>query len=79
MSLSSEFSEQAFMIPYLNKVDPSPKGWSIWTFTDLDWYLLSGLPGKSYMRRYYCEELEDGQHLLADCRGYGLELHDEIV
>ena len=74
MSLSSDFTEQAFMIPYLNRMDPSPKGWSIWTFTDLDWSLLSGLPGKSYMRRYYCEELEEGQRLLADYRGYALEL-----
>ena len=55
------------MIPYLNKVDPSPKGWSIWTFTDLDWSLIGNLPGKSRMGKFYCEDLEDGQRLLAEC------------
>jgi hypothetical protein len=59
--------EQAFSIPYLNRVDPSPRGWSIWTFTDLDWMLLSGLPGKGYMRKYYCEDLEESHRLLAEC------------
>ena len=60
-------SEQAFIIPYLNKMDPSPKGWSIWTFTDLDWSLLGSLPEKSYMRQYYCEEVEEAEGLLAEC------------
>ena len=60
---------QAFLIPYHNMVEPSPVGWSIWTFTDLDWALLRGLPGTSYMRKYYCEDLEEGQRILAECRG----------
>lgn len=64
MTLSSE---QVFCIPYLNKMDPSPKGWSIWTFTDLDWSLLGALPGKSYMRQYYCEDVEATERLLAEC------------
>lgn len=64
MTLSSE---QVFIIPYLNRMDPSPKGWSIWSFTDLDWSLLTGLPGKSRMREYYCEDLEEGESLLAEC------------
>ena len=64
MTLSSE---QVFMIPYLHKMDPSPTGWSIWSFTDLDWSLISALPGKSKMGEYYCKDLEEEQHLLAEC------------
>ena len=57
-------TEQVFAIPYLNRVDPSPKGWSIWTFTDLDWALV--LP-KSVGRKYQCEDLEEAELLLAGC------------
>ena len=66
MTLSAE---QMFVIPYLNRVDPSPIGWSIWTFTDLDWALLSGRREKGYVN--YCEDLEEGQRLLAECREMG--------
>lgn len=67
MSLDCEFSEHAFVIPYLNRVEPSTLSWSIWSFTDLDWALLSALPGKYYMNAYYAEELEETERLLADC------------
>ncbi len=70
-------AEQVFAIPYLNKMDPSPKGWSIWTFTDLDWCLLRALPGKSYIKEYQCEDLEEGQHLLQECCGNGVYLSSE--
>jgi hypothetical protein len=66
MTLSSE---QVFTIPCLNKVDPSPKGWSIWTFTDLDWSILGSLPVKSCTREYFCADLEEEQRLLAECDG----------
>lgn len=43
------------------------KGWTIWTFTDLDWLIMQGLPMNAYLRRYHCEDLEESQRLLADC------------
>ena len=67
MSLECEFTEHAFMIPYQNRVEPSVTRWSIWTFNDLDWALLSSLPGKYYMRAYRCEDLEYSERLLAEC------------
>ena len=67
MSLDSGFTEHAFIIPYRNRLEPSSRGWSIWTFTDLDWALLSSLPGKYYMRAYCCEELECNERLLTEC------------
>jgi hypothetical protein len=45
-------------------------GWSIWTFTDLDWAIIGGLHEKGYVN--YCEDLEEGQRLLAECRGDGI-------
>lgn len=72
MSFDCEFSEHAFVIPYQNRVDPSPVGWSIWTFTDLDWALLSALPGKYYMNAYLAEDLEYSERLLAECWDHAL-------
>jgi hypothetical protein len=64
MTLSTE---QEFILPYLNLMDPSARGWSIWSFTDLDWSIVSGLPKTTRMRTYHCEDVEDGQRLLAEC------------
>jgi hypothetical protein len=74
MTLSSE---QAFIIPYLNNMDPSAKVWSIWTFTDLDWSLMRGLPVRRYMRGYYCDELEEDQRILADCGWISQKVSEE--
>jgi len=63
--------EQAFIIPPLGHRSRASKGWSIWTFTDLDWCIMAGLPGTAYMRTYHCEDLEDGQRLLAECYPLG--------
>ena len=44
--------------------------WSIWTFTDLDWAIIGGMHGKGYVN--YCEDLEESERLLAECRGDGI-------
>lgn len=57
---------QVLEIPRSTCPYPS-KAWTIWTFTDLDWLIMQGLPVKAYMRRYYCEDLEESQRLLDEC------------
>jgi hypothetical protein len=59
--------EQGFAIPYVNTVEPSPVGWSIWKMTDLDWSILRGLPGRAATRQYFVEDIEDGRRLMAEC------------
>lgn len=63
---------QGFIIPSLNSTPKSPKGWTVWTFTDMDWLIMQGLPVKAYVRRFHCEEVEEGQRLLAECSGGGI-------
>jgi hypothetical protein len=58
---------QAFVIPCLHSTDTSSQGWTIWTFTDLDWLIMQGLPVNAYLLLYHCEDIEEGQRLLADC------------
>ena len=65
-------SQQAFVIPYPPRegLAQSAVGWSIWSFTDLDWHLLRGLPASSWLRRYRfsnSEETAEAERLLADC------------
>lgn len=62
---------QTLEIPRGASVYPT-KGWTIWTFTDLDWLLMQGLPVNAYLRRYRCEDLEESQRLLAECSGNGI-------
>ena len=65
--------EQAFAIPCLHHSPRHAKGWTVWTFTDLDWLIMQGLPVKSYMRSYSCQELEEHQKLLAECSASSAE------
>ena len=62
--------QQAFTIPFSPRADltPSRAGWSIWTFTDLDWHLLRGLPEGGWLRRYRCCEDVNEETLLAECQ-----------
>lgn len=64
---SESYSGQGFVIPALNSTPKSSKGWTVWSFTDMDWLLMQGLPIKCYLQRFHCEDVEDGQRLLADC------------
>lgn len=62
-------TEQAFVIP--SSAIPSADsciGWSIWTFTDLDWHLLRGLPAHTWLRRYrFADDVNEAASLLAEC------------
>ena len=69
--LLSEYNGQALEMPRSGNLYPS-KGWTIWTFTDLDWLIMQGLPVNAYLRRYHCEDLEESQLLLAECGGRGI-------
>jgi hypothetical protein len=61
-------SSQAFVIPSGVETVPSHAGWSIWTFTDLDWHLLRGLPAHAWLRRYrFTADTEEAESLLAEC------------
>jgi hypothetical protein len=53
-------------------------GWSIWTFTDLDWVIIGGMYEKGYTNNR--ENLEDSQpeRLLAECSGDGIYFFNEI-
>jgi hypothetical protein len=62
--------QHAFEIPYHPRVDlaPSQVGWSIWSFTALDWHLLHTLPAHPWLRRYRCaSETAEAEGLLAEC------------
>ena len=60
--------EQAFVIPQTHAEHARPHGWTIWTFTDLDWHLLRGMPAHAWLRRYrFASDVEEAERLLADC------------
>ena len=62
--------QEAFIIPFDSTDDYLPAAdWSIWTFTDLDWHLLHGLPAGAWLRRgdYWVDRFES-ETLLAECR-----------
>jgi hypothetical protein len=64
---------QALAIPRIGGAGFYPvKGWTIWTFTDLDWLIMQGLPVQARHARCHLEDLEEGQRLLADCRVDGI-------
>jgi hypothetical protein len=67
-------SQQAFVVPSYAIHPPrmdltqSPVGWSIWSFTDLDWHLLRGLPANAWLRRYrFSGDAAEAERLLAEC------------
>ncbi len=66
--------QQAFVVPSNADQQPSKYltqshvGWSLWTFTDLDWHLLSGLPANAWFRRYrFSGDTAEAERLLAEC------------
>lgn len=63
---------QGFIIPALNSTPKSRNGWTVWTFTDMDWLLMQGLPVQCYLKRFRCEDVEDGQRLLSECGAAGI-------
>lgn len=68
---SNSYTGQGFVIPALNCTPKSSKGWTVWTFTDMDWLLMQGLPVKCYLHRFHCEDEEDGRRLLSECGAMG--------
>ena len=72
-------TEQAFVIPPC-EIPPqdSRNGWSIWTFTDLDWHLIRGLPAHTRERRVrFGDDANEAASLLAECgavNGVGMSM-----
>ena len=78
MLSTASMPSQAFVIPSsafplpaaLPSADAAHFGWSIWTFTDLDWHLLRGLPAHAWLRRYrFTADTDEAESLLAECDG----------